>query len=136
MKSDLKKIIISDEMAKEFVNEIIRVMKGMSPERRNSAYLFSKSRDAIPISFDKDLKPFNGQSKGYNLEDERTYLRENVDLLREISAEMENDERTENGGRVFINFQSAYFLDGGEEIPLIKWGWTSSRFFDLVDQLR
>jgi len=53
VKSDLKKIIISDEMAKEFVNEIIRVMKGMSPERRNSGYLFSKSHDAIPISFNK-----------------------------------------------------------------------------------
>jgi hypothetical protein len=80
---------------------------------QRSAYVepYNEAKEALVFSFDNEMKPFLNYTKGYHSDlKQRPYFGTTPRILREIAALV--SPYREMGGRVFMDRQYAYFVDG------------------------
>lgn len=65
--------------------------------------------DDVPVSFDGEWRAFIGCSKGYNRPEGRTYLPDNLKLIRRVLPHLLAKSRSSRaGGRFFFNRSGVY----------------------------
>ena len=80
----------------------------------------SSIRDDIPVSSSQSLKPFVGQTRGYNPPGDRVLLSKENFVLRAIREGLGAAGRHRTGARVFLTPSRAHYLhDDDGAVPLV-----------------
>ena len=90
-------------------------------DERESVYLFATSRAGVVISIDSALHLFLSQTRGLSTHDQRTQLRFDNPILRQIAEALEAVGRAKPGGRVFLISRGVYYKEGFRRVGLIPW---------------
>ena len=84
------------------------------------AQRLASTRDGVPVSSSQSLKPFVGQTRGYNPPEDRVFLSEENFVLRAIREGLVAAGRRRTGARVFLTSSRAHYLhDDDEQVPLV-----------------
>lgn len=100
---------------------------------RNSPQInpYSRHKNALVFSFDKDLLPFFNYSKGWHRQ--KIYFDRPLRIVNEIRGMMRRFRAT--GGRVFIDNAHVYFVDASHfRTDLCELRWPNRR--DVIPELR
>ena len=91
--------------------------------RVNQLCLFVPEK-GVAISYDRRLRPFLGQTRGYNEPDSRTYLNRDICVLRKIRIALACKGKRGIGGRVFLTSAGVFcWGECGHKTQLIDWDW-------------
>jgi len=130
-----RNIEVSQAQAAALLRDIQFALKSMTDEERENVYLFPSTPVGIAISFDSNYHPFIGQTSGLNTRSQRTHLRFDNPLLRQIADALEALGKEEKGGRVFLTSRGVYCKDGSQQVVLVRWNWPEGDLVGKVEKL-
>lgn len=124
--------IIDQDMAEEFFDVLERVLLRMRSDALDELYCYVDRRCGIAISFDEDLLPFLGFTRGYNSDKwSREYLTDghySCELLESVGQALEDKTRRthQSGSRLFLDDEGAFRVTrSGKGETILDWKWSA-----------
>lgn len=115
-------VTVTQEKSDQLIKAVEEVVKNLNSNELGVINLINYQRKAIVISFDIGYRPFLGFSHGFNLPENRKFLK-NGTLLMEIAEIFKQYSENLNnklpGGRIFIN--SKMVIHDNDPICLFSW---------------
>jgi len=130
MSEGMTKMRIGQRAKDEFLSALENAFKSADSDDLDDLYVYVQGRDAIAVSYSGTLEPFLGRGFGYNPEELRIDLGDEVSVLRLVAAALEAAGRP--GGRVFLRSSGAYCDVDHEEVLLVAWQWPGHNLVEEV----
>ena len=126
---------ITSEDASELIAGYRSLLLGKRPQEIYSLYIYSGNKNALPVSYNSEWRPFIGRTYGHNPESWRVHFNPGISVLEGVGKALRRLGREIRGGRVFLTSTGAFCVEGTSKIDLLNWLWPERDIVDSVLQV-